>query len=188
MDKINLIALIGPSGSGKDTLLKQLKKECPKQFHYIKNTTTRPKRDKDDNDYYFISKEKFALKALCGEFVEKAEFNGWWYGTEFCQLSPNKINIGIFNIEGLKQLLEQKNLDVYIIYIKSSDKIRLLRQLNRQENPDVNEVIRRFLTDQKDFSEPLPFYYTYYRNNKKEDINKFTEFIRTRDLRTKISN
>lgn len=174
--------MIGPAGSGKDTLLKQLKKECPKQFNYIKNTTTRPKRSENDNDYIFMSEEEFALRALHGEFVETSEFNGWFYGTDYTQLSLNKINIGIFNLEGLEELLDEVlyHINVYIIYIKSSDKTRLLRQLNRQDNPDVNEIVRRFSADKKDFAEPLPFYYTCYHNEKKEDINKFVDFIQTK--------
>jgi len=29
--------------------------------------------------------------------------------------------------------------------------VRLLRQLNREENPDCNEIVRRFGADKKDF-------------------------------------
>jgi hypothetical protein len=29
--------------------------------------------------------------------------------------------------------------------------VRLLRQLNREENPDVKEIVRRFTTDANDF-------------------------------------
>ena len=34
---------------------------------------------------------------------------------------------------------------------ETTDKERLIRQLNREENPDVEEIIRRFSTDKADF-------------------------------------
>ena len=38
-----------------------------------------------------------------------------------------------------------------IIYIVASDKERLIRQLDREENPDIEEIIRRYQTDNIDF-------------------------------------
>lgn len=38
-----------------------------------------------------------------------------------------------------------------LFYITASDKTRLLRQLNREGDPDVEEIIRRYSTDKKDF-------------------------------------
>lgn len=36
--------------------------------------------------------------------------------------------------------------------MRAGAKTRLLRQLNRQDNPDVDEIVRRYGTDKKDFS------------------------------------
>jgi hypothetical protein len=36
--------------------------------------------------------------------------------------------------------------------VRASAKTRLLRQLNRQDNPDVDEIVRRYRTDKEDFS------------------------------------
>jgi hypothetical protein len=35
--------------------------------------------------------------------------------------------------------------------VAASDKNRLIRQLQREENPDVEEIMRRFKTDKEDF-------------------------------------
>ena len=50
------------------------------------------------------------------------------------------------------------------IYIKTLPKIRLLRQLQRENNPNCDEIIRRYSTDQKDFSN-IPFTYYIIENN-----------------------
>lgn len=53
---------------------------------------------------------------------------------------------------------------VYPIFIEASDKTRLLRQLNRETNPDVREIIRRYGADENDFSienlQDIEFQYT----------------------------
>jgi hypothetical protein len=56
-----------------------------------------------------------------------------------------------------------------VFYIVTSDKTRLLRQLNRELCPNVDEIIRRYSTDKKDF-ENLNFSYTVIPNQIYEDL------------------
>ena len=57
---IKVIALFGPSGSGKDTVAKILAKQ--KNVNEIVSCTTRPMRDyeQDGIDYHFLTNEQFA--------------------------------------------------------------------------------------------------------------------------------
>ena len=73
-------------------------------------------------------------------------------------LDKNKINIGVFNPEGIKNL-QRNDINLIVYRIVAPAKTRLLRQLNREENPDVDEIIRRFHTDNLDFCD-LNFQYT----------------------------
>lgn len=84
--------------------------------------------------------------------LESTEFNGWFYGTAIDSLSKEDINIGVFNPAGIRSLMKYKDIDMRVFYITASDKTRLLRQLNREDYPDVKEIIRRFGTDENDFS------------------------------------
>lgn len=164
---IKIIALFGPSGSGKDTLVKYIINNV-ENTHEIISCTTRPKRDYeiDKVDYYFLTDEQFGEKVLNGSMLEAISFRGWFYGTPLEALDKNKINIGVFNIQGIECLLKDSRLEVYPIYIACEDNIRLFRSLNRETNPDCEEICRRFLTDLRDF-EDIPFeYYTHYNGNK----------------------
>ena len=38
-----------------------------------------------------------------------------------------------------------------LFYITATDKTRMLRQLNREGDPNVDEIIRRYKTDKEDF-------------------------------------
>lgn len=165
MDKIKIIALFGASASGKDTIQKWVVANYD-NINSIVSCTTRPKRDyeKDEVDYHFITSEEFTKYLLNGQMLEATEFRGWFYGTPIWALDPKDINIGVFNIAGIEALLQDNRIAVYPVYVNTKDKIRLLRSLNREENPDCDEICRRFQTDKKDFSF-IKFPYTTIDNN-----------------------
>lgn len=171
MNKYKIIALIGEAGSGKDFLLRALEAHFP-EAHAIVSCTTRPKRENeiDNIDYHFLSYDYFIELTKTGKMLEFADFNGWLYGTQVSALCPDKINIGIFNPEGIRNLLKRKDMiDLQIYYVRAPAKTRLLRQLNRENDPNVEEIIRRFQTDVKDFSN-LDFDYINLPNETFDDI------------------
>jgi guanylate kinase len=85
------------------------------------------------------------------KMMEWASFNNWYYGTPLTALSKDKINIGVFNPEGIRSMLARDDIDLRVFYVSTSPKTRLLRQLNREEHPNVAEIIRRYGTDVEDF-------------------------------------
>lgn len=155
MNKYQVIALIGKSSAGKDTIQTALCQQHPLMFHKLVSCTTRPKRDTETEgvEYNFISIENFTRKVLNGDMLEATEFRDWFYGTPIDALDAQKINIGVFNPAGVEALIEDPRLDVMVIEVTASDKTRLLRSLNREENPDCAEVCRRYFADEKDFVE-----------------------------------
>lgn len=169
MGKIKVIAIIGKAGSGKDTIATALVNQYPLVFNNIISCTTRPIREGEQEgiNYYYLSEEEFKQRT---DMLETTNFNGWYYGTSKNNLSRDKINVGVFNPQGIRSLLLNKDIDVFIYHVRASDKTRLLRQLNRENDPDVKEIIRRFSADEKDFEE-LGFVPNYsLLNEKEEDI------------------
>jgi len=73
--KNNLFIISGPSASGKDTIIKELKKQGVK-FQKVITTSTRPMRqgEKQGSPYWFISKEDFEDLIKEGKFVVKRKF------------------------------------------------------------------------------------------------------------------
>ena len=170
--KYKILALFGKSGAGKDTIQKWL--VDTQNMNGIISCTTRPKRDNEINgvDYYFLNNYKFDTIQLHGNMLETTCFNNWSYGTPISSLDKNKINVGVFNIQGIKSLLEDTRLEILPIYIKCFDKVRLMRCLLREEDPDCHEICRRFLADEKDF-EGISFNYETYENSVANDLNDF---------------
>lgn len=173
--KIKLVAFIGKSASGKDTIVNKFCEKY-KQVHKKISTTTRPPRDyeKDGVDYYFVSGEEFAEKVLNFEMIEACDFRDWFYGTELKALDENKINVGIFTPDGVRALREDNRIELLVIYVVSPRKTRLIRSLQREESPDIDEIFRRYKADEEDFSE-LDFDFYPIANTEKNSIDDLVD-------------
>ena len=162
---INLIAIIGQAGSGKDSIYRRIVHQY--KYHPVVGYTTRPIREGevDGRDYHFVSVEEFDELDL----ITEKSFNGWHYGISKESFSETEINIGVFNPSQIMDLLERNDIDMEIYEIVASDKARLIRQLTREENPDVKEILRRFGTDAHDF-EYLDFDRQIFTNESLNDL------------------
>lgn len=175
MNKYKLVALFGKSGAGKDTIQNWMVSNL-QDTHKLISYTTRPPRDNeiDNKDYHFVSVEEFNYMKEKNLFLETSEFRGWYYGTSIEALNENKINIGVFNPSGVKNILDnfQNQILVFPIEIWAPNKSRLIRSLTRENNPDCLEICRRFLADEKDFNN-INFYSIRYPNF--DDNNAYTK-------------
>ena len=172
-----IIALIGEAGSGKDTIMKEVLSKS-QDLNEIISCTTRPMREGEQEgvNYFYLTKEQFAEKVLNMEMLEATCFNDWFYGTALQSLDESVVNIGVFNPDGIDALLESPLVEVKVYYVQATDKNRLLRQLNREDNPDVDEILRRFKTDREDFSD-LDYEYEVLPNNTMEEFYLAVEKI-----------
>ena len=181
--KYKIIAIMGKAGSGKDTLCQALLDQ-PEFLgaQPIVSCTTRPIRDNEQDgvNYHFLTNEQFTNQILSGEMIEATVFNNWCYGTSVKNLSENNLNIGVFNPEGVGLLRDRDNIDLKVICLEANDKDRLLRQLNREKNPNCHEIIRRFTADEADFSDDEIDYLEpdmFVTNNEGADIHHLAQII-----------
>lgn len=177
-----IIAIMGKAGAGKDTFLHEAMAQDIGTLHEIVSCTTRPPREGEQEgvNYHFLTPEQFSEQLLNGEMLEATVFRDWCYGTSTQGLNPNKINIGVFNPAGVDILRDIPNVKLFVIYVTADDKERMLRQLLRENNPDVREIVRRFSTDEEDFiiAEQLlneTYNYVVVVNNKDSNIQVIVE-------------
>lgn len=171
MNKIKVLALFGKSGAGKDTIQNWIVSNL-EGTKGIVSCTTRPPRDYeiDGIHYHFLTPEQFATKVLDGTMLEAASFNNWFYGTAIDELDEDKVNVGVFNIKGIENLLEDNRIELLPVLIKAFDKTRLHRNLDREEWPNCEEICRRFLTDEEDFR-CVDFDYITYLNEGNDELS-----------------
>jgi len=77
-----LVVISGPSGVGKDTVLREVFRIAPR-LNYSISYTTRPPRagETDGASYSFVSEPEFAAMIERRELLEYARVHGHWYGT-----------------------------------------------------------------------------------------------------------
>ena len=156
--------LHGKSSSGKDTVYKEIRKELP-ELKTLTLYTTRPMREgeKDGVEYYFVSNEILEQYGEEGKIIElrtyQTVYGDWKYATiddgQIHLTGSDYLMIGTLeSYMKMKAYYGQENL--VPLYIEVEDGERLMRAIARerqQEHPGYEEVCRRFLADQKDFSE-----------------------------------
>ena len=135
---------------------------------------------------------EFLDKVDSNQMIEFTNFNNWFYGTSYDSLDENKINVGVFNPAGIESLLKCNNVEVDVYYISALPKDRLIRQLNRETNVDIDEILRRYEADKRDFAN-LDFKYTIIPNEAYKDLVSgpleiLTQAQRKGWLRTKKTN
>lgn len=149
-----VIALFGKSGAGKDTICKYLSDSF--NLNRIARITTRPKREGEvEGEGYLFRSEDLVRKRILhhGEqFLEIGIFNDWIYTTHIDQIKEGW-NIAAYDVDAVRQMIDNYyEVQVYPVYVQTSDRIRLLRALTRETDPDVKEIIRRYQSDEKDYS------------------------------------
>ena len=157
--------LLGKSATGKDTLYKEILKRRPK-LRTVSMYTTRPIREAETDgvEYFFTGREELERQLASGKVIESRTYQTiagpWTYYT---------VDDGQFNVADDESCLMIGTLESYEkmctyfeagkmvpVYIEVPDGIRLLRAVKREENqkkPNYREVCRRYLADEKDFSE-----------------------------------
>lgn len=153
--------IMGKSATGKDTVLQSLLKKKELQLNRIIQYTTRPIKDGelDGREYYFVNKEKMHELEASGHILECRKYDtiygDWYYFTTDETLDPDKNYVLIGTLPVLDSLRSRFN-NVRAVYLYLDDGERLQRALDREnasENPRYAEMCRRFLNDEKDFSQ-----------------------------------
>lgn len=147
-----MVVLIGESGSGKSSVMKELVNNHG--YKRILEYTTRPKRpnEVDGIDYHFISDNEFS--ALCDKyfFAAVTYYNTWFYGISLDDCKDENFSekrIITTNPSALRQLEKsiRMNTDTIItsFYLNVPRRDRLIMTLQRGDK--IEEAYRRNLSE-----------------------------------------
>ena len=186
----SIYCIMGKSSSGKDTIFKLLLAREDLQLNRIVSYTTRPIRsnEKPGEEYNYVSIEEKDKLLNDGKVIEIRKYDTvhgpWFYFT----VDDGKIDLEnndylvIGTVESFTKIRDYYGDDVVLpIYIEVDDGLRLSRALERerqQASPKYEEMCRRFLADQQDFSkEKLMAARVFNLFNNDEDSVKTSEKI-----------
>lgn len=157
--------IIGKSATGKDTIYEYLLGREELGLKPLIPYTTRPLRakEKEGVEYHFTDEAGLEKLAAEGKVIELREYQTiqgiWKYFTaDDAHLDLEREDyLGIGVLESYRKIREYFGPErVVPLYIQVEDGLRLERALKRerkQEHPGYEEMCRRFLADQQDFSD-----------------------------------
>ncbi|MCH5272959.1 MAG: guanylate kinase [Lachnospiraceae bacterium] len=160
-----IYVLMGKSATGKDTIFKRLIGMKELSLRTVVGYTTRPIRrgEADGREYFFVGTEEWQRLRQENKIIESRTYNTvageWHYFTaQDGQIDLNGQDyLFISTLSGYIQLKKYYGEEaVFPVYIEVEDEQRLQRSIcreKRQSRPNYEEVCRRFLADQRDFSE-----------------------------------
>lgn len=148
-----IFVLVGPTLSGKTTLLDyivQLKKA-----EKVVTITTRPMRpgEIDGKDYFFIKYEQFVAMKMDNKIIASRSYvveNGdiWCYGIEAESLAEYENPIVITDPEGIKGIMTEYGAkNVFVISLEVKEETQMERLEKRKED-NRGEQLRRIYADQ----------------------------------------
>lgn len=155
-----LILIVGPSGSGKGSVIEIMKKRHPEWVYPISYTTReiRP-GEVADEVYHFIPKEKFEKGIDTGKFLEYAiVHSNNYYGTGkeeiMVALYDGKVVVREVDIQGFKSICKvvgKENLVAIFLMVNSVDDL-IARILKRGKLPK-EEIQRRMESAQQEINQ-----------------------------------
>lgn len=190
-----LIILSGPSGSGKDSVLKEILSERENIILSV-SCTTRPPRtgEVDGQDYYFVDKEEFLASAKQGKMLEYACYCDNYYGTPAekveQQLQQGNSVILEIEVQGARDVMKKCPEAVSIFLLPPS--LAELKNRLHGRGLDSQEIIEKRLMEAKnEIKLSCKYDYVVVNENLKkcaQDIIKIidTQFFKYDNMKNKI--
>lgn len=168
-----MIVCVGASASGKTELAKILYKS----YGYQKcvTTTTRNKRigEKNGVDYHFVSEKEFAQLEGNDAFFEVSSYHGHSYGIQ--KKDVKKQGLVIVEPKGANTLISKLGQNIFVVYVKTSEKTREERMRLRNDPPQI--IKERLLNDRKAFNEESLHRIDLIITNEMETLVELAEFV-----------
>lgn len=142
-----LVVISGPSGVGKDVVIKRLLELDPKLRYSVSYTTRAPRPGEVDGvNYLFVSRDEFERLIREGAFLEYATYDGNLYGTPIAQLDQvraegNDIVLKI-DVQGAEQV-RKRATDALRIFLAPPSMEELLRRRTERHSETARDQTAR---------------------------------------------
>lgn len=143
-----IMVISGPSGVGKDCVIKRLK-ENRENIHFVVTATSRPMRDGevDGRDYFFVSKQEFLQMVENDELLEYALVYGDYKGIPKQQIRDYMakgcdivLRVDIQGATTLRKILGDSA--VFVFLVAESESELVMRLIDRKTETKDSLLVR----------------------------------------------
>tara|TARA_B100001245_G_C22747371_1_gene362094 strand:+ start:140 stop:721 length:582 start_codon:yes stop_codon:yes gene_type:complete len=174
-----LIVVSGPSGAGKDSVVRLLLEREP-DLVFVVTTTTRPMRadEVDGRDYFFVSGEEFLRRIEADEFVEYALVYGEHKGVSRKEveaaLEKGKDPVLRIDVQGAARI-KRLYPNALLIFLTPGNEAELRARLDARETETHVGLERRLATAREESERREEFDYQVV--NQRDDLEGTVKLI-----------
>ena len=185
-----MVVLSSPSGAGKTTLTRRLLAENTDMTMSV-SATTRPPRsgERDGEDYYFVTKTRFAELEEQGEFLEHAKVFDNHYGTprgpvEEALMQGQDV---IFDIDwqGAQQLTQAAPYDLVKIFILPPNMRELEKRLRTRAQDSDAVIAKRMSKSEAEISHWAEYDYVIVNEDIETALQELLSIVRSERMRSR---
>ena len=185
-----MVVLSSPSGAGKTTLTRRLLAENTDMTMSV-SATTRPPRsgERDGEDYYFLTKTRFAELEEQGEFLEHAKVFDNHYGTprgpvEEALMQGQDV---IFDIDwqGAQQLTQAAPYDLVKIFILPPNMRELEKRLRTRAQDSDAVIAKRMSKSEAEISHWAEYDYVIVNEDIETALQELLSIVRSERMRSR---
>ena len=189
MNKGGVFIFAGPSGSGKDTLFKELFKRKP-EIKFSISSITRPMRvgEVEGEKYNFITREKFLNMLENDELLEYNEYIGNYYGTPkapvIAAIEKGEDILIEVDVNGAKEIC-QKLPEAVTVFIMPPSYQELKRRLSGRGTETQDLIDKRMKEALNEIARATEFDYIVVNDDIQTAVDDIIEVISSSRLTLK---
>ena len=159
-----LLLLVGPTASGKTTLLNELLSRRPDIRRMVTATTRAPRPGEfDGENYYFLDRAEFERRISENWFLECENVHGNLYGTPrdeiVSKLSEHPVVAKDVDVRGARSIKKEYGNAVVAVFVLPPSMDVLVRRLTTRGTEDAEAMQRRLDTCKSEIAQMEHFDY-----------------------------
>ena len=173
----HLLVVSGPSGAGKDTVVRRMMEKYPEIELSVSATTRAPRNgEKEGIDYYFMTNEAFEQKIERGEMLEYVHYCDRYYGTPKSEVDrrldagiPVVLVIEVIGAANIKKLYPDSTL----VFIMPPSLEELSRRLHGRGTEPEDVIQKRLARAQEEIERKAQYDFSVVN----DDVDRCSEKV-----------